>query len=221
MIRNVLAFIGILAIAAGAYFFAVMPGMIQIMPGMLSPGMKPIVEVINKNPQGLMAAAGNLAPGAADETAVMLNRWIASKGEIGYTTIWEKQVQPGLTLDDVKAALESVATERNIKAVGELPLSEELKARGIASGTLFIASYCNPETARKMVDFAPSMAAYLPCRIAVYQKADGTLWIATLNMDMMLKMGQSMGNNEDLIKSTKAVRDTMWEMLERGSKGEI
>ncbi|OYY55503.1 MAG: hypothetical protein B7Y53_03785, partial [Halothiobacillus sp. 28-55-5] len=138
-----------------------MPGMIQIMPGMLSPGMKPIVEVINKNPQGLMAAAGNLAPGAADETAVMLNRWIASKGEIGYTTIWEKQVQPGLTLDDVKAALESVATERNIKAVGDLPLSEELKARGIASGTLFIASYCNPETARKMIDFAPSMAAYL------------------------------------------------------------
>ena len=54
MIRNLLAFIGILAIAAGAYFAAVMPGMLQIMPGMLSSGMKPIVEVINKNPQGLM-----------------------------------------------------------------------------------------------------------------------------------------------------------------------
>lgn len=220
MIRNLLALIGVLALVAGGYMAATMPGMMALMPGMMSSGMKPIVEVINKDPQGLVAAAGNLAPGAAEETATMLNRWIASKGEIAYTTTWEKKVAPGVTLDDIKAAFESVATNRNIKAVGELPLSEELKARGIETGTLFVASYCNPETARKMVDFAPNMAAYLPCRVVVVEKADG-MWIYTLNMDMMLKMGQSLEKHPELKKAAMAVRDTMWEMLEKGAKGEI
>ena len=220
MIRNLLALVGVLALVAGGYMAAVMPGMMQLMPGMMSSGMKPIVEVINKDPQGLIAAAGNLAPGAAEETATMLNRWVESKGEIGYTTTWQKKVADGVTLDDIKASLESVATNRNIKAVGELPLSDELNARGVKSGTLFIASYCNPETARKMVDFAPSMAAYLPCRVAVIQKDDG-LWLMTLNMDMMLKMGQNMKDHPELLKAATAVRDTMWEMLEKGATGEI
>jgi uncharacterized protein (DUF302 family) len=30
-------------------------------------------------------------------------------------------------------------------------------------------------TARKMVDFSPHMAAYLPCRISMVEKEDG-LW---------------------------------------------
>ncbi len=220
MIRNLLALVGVLALVAGGYMAAVMPGMMQLMPAMLSPGMQPIVAVINKDAAGLMAAGGNLAPGAAEETATMLGRWIESKGEIGYTTVWERKAAPGVTLDDIKAALESVATDRNIKAVGDLPLSDELNARGIKSGVIYISSYCNPETARKMIDFAPSMAAYLPCRIVVVEKPDG-LWVSTLNMDMMLKMGQNMKDHPELLKAATAVRDTMWEMVERGAKGEI
>ena len=42
---------------------------------------------------------------------------------------------------------------------------------------LKVYNYCNPQTARKMVDFSPHMAAYLPCRISIVEQADG-LWIA-------------------------------------------
>ncbi|MEO1752150.1 DUF302 domain-containing protein [Thiofaba sp. EF100] len=220
MVRNILALIGVIAIAAGGFFMVKMPGMMQLMPGMLSPEMAPIVERINKDAAGMVAAAKNLAPGAAEETATMLGRWVESKGEIAYTTTWERKVKDGVTLNDIQDALASVATERNIKAVGELPLSEELKARGIESGVLKVFSYCNPETARKMTNFAPHMAAYLPCRIVVVEKADG-LWLYTLNMDMMLKMGQSLEGNPELKEAAMAVRDTIWEMMERASKGEI
>jgi uncharacterized protein (DUF302 family) len=220
MVRNILALIGVIALAGGGFMFAKMPGMMQLMPGMLSPEMAPIVDRINKDAAGMVAAAKNLAPGAAEETATMLGRWVESKGEIAYTTTWERKVKDGVSLKDIEDALAAVATERNIKAVGELPLSEELKARGIQSGVLKVFSYCNPETARKMVDFAPHMAAYLPCRIVVVEKADG-LWMYTLNMDMMLKMGQSLEQNPALKEAAMAVRDTIWEMMERGSKGEI
>lgn len=220
MIRNLLALIGVVALVAGGFMFAKMPGMMQLMPGMLSADMKPVVDVINKDPAGMIAAAKNLAPGAAEETGTMLTRWVESKGEIAYTTVWERKVKDGVTLQDIQDALASVATARNIKPVGELPLSEELNARGIQSGVLKVFSYCNPETARKMVDFAPHMAAYLPCRILVVEKADG-LWLYTLNMDMMLKMGQSLENNPELKTAAMGVRDTIWEMMEKGSKGEF
>ncbi len=220
MFRTILALIGIVALAAGGFMFAKLPGMMQLMPGMLSAEMKPIVDLINKDAAGMVAAAKNLAPGAAEETATMLGRWVESKGEIAYTTTWERKAADGVTLEDIQDALASVATSRNIKPVGELPLSEELQARGVESGVLKVFSYCNPETARKMTDFAPHMAAYLPCRIVVVEKADG-LWLYTLNMDMMLKMGQSLESNPELKDAAMQVRDTIWEMMEKGSKGEF
>ena len=69
-----------------------------------------------------------------------------------------------------------------------------------------------------MVDFSPHMAAYLPCRITVVEKEDG-LWLYTLNMDMMVKMGRKLPS--PLKEEARAVRDTIWEMMERASKGEI
>jgi uncharacterized protein (DUF302 family) len=62
------------------------------------------------------------------------------------------------------------------------------------------------------------MAAYLPCRITVVEKEDG-LWLYTLNMDMMVKMGRKLPS--PLKEEARAVRDTLWEMMERASKGEI
>jgi uncharacterized protein (DUF302 family) len=62
------------------------------------------------------------------------------------------------------------------------------------------------------------MAAYLPCRVTVVEKEDG-LWLYTLNMDMMVKMGRKLPS--PLKEEANAVRDTLWEMMERASKGEI
>jgi uncharacterized protein (DUF302 family) len=62
------------------------------------------------------------------------------------------------------------------------------------------------------------MAAYLPCRVTVVEKEDG-LWLYTLNMDMMVKMGRKLPS--PLKEEANAVRDTIWEMMERASKGEI
>jgi uncharacterized protein (DUF302 family) len=69
-----------------------------------------------------------------------------------------------------------------------------------------------------MVDFSPHMAAYLPCRISMVEKEDG-LWLYTLNMDMMVKMGRKLPS--PLKEEAKALRDTIWEMMERGHKGEF
>jgi hypothetical protein len=50
------------------------------------------------------------------------------------------------------------------------------------------------------------------------EKDDG-LWLYTLNMDMMVKMGRKLPS--PLKEEAWHVRQTMYEMMERASKGEF
>ena len=168
---------------------------------------------------GTVSTLGKLEDGAAGEAGRMWDRWVEGNGDIAVATTWERKVAKGVTTGDIEQILRQVASERNMKDVGTLPLSKELEARtGQKQKFLQVYSFCTPTTARRMVDFSPHMAAYLPCRITVVEKEDG-LWMYTLNMDMMIKMGRKLPS--PLKEEARAVRDTIWEMMERGSKGEI
>ena len=168
---------------------------------------------------GTISTLGKLEDGAAQEASRMWDRWIEGNGDIAVATTWERKVAKGVTTGDIEQILRQVAVERNMKDVGTLPLSKELEARtGQKQKFLQVYSFCTPTTARRMVDFSPHMAAYLPCRITVVEKEDG-LWLYTLNMDMMVKMGRKLPS--PLKEEARAVRDTIYEMMERASKGEI
>jgi uncharacterized protein (DUF302 family) len=166
-----------------------------------------------------ISTLGKLESGAGAEASRMWDRWVEGEGDIAVATTWERKVKKGVTAQEVEQVLKQVATERNMRDVGTLPLSKELEARsGKKEKLLTVYSFCSPTTARKMVDFSPHMAAYLPCRISIVEKEDG-LWLYTLNMDMMVKMGRKLPS--PLKEEATAVRDTIWEMMERGHKGEF
>lgn len=168
---------------------------------------------------GTWRAIGNSEDGSGAEAMRVWDRWVASGGDIAAATTWERKVKDGVTIEEVEQAFASVAAEDNIKAVGEFSLSRELEARtGKPERFLKVYSYCSPTTAREMVDFSPHMAAYLPCRITVLEKEDG-LWIYSLNMDMLIKMGRKLP--PALKKSALQVRETVWKMMERGANGEF
>ena len=168
---------------------------------------------------GTISTLAKLENGAGAEASRMWDRWVEGNGDIAIATTWERKVAKGVTPNDIEQILKQVATERNMKDVGTLPLSKELEARtGQKQKLLTVYSFCTPTTARRMVDFSPHMAAYLPCRITVVEKEDG-LWLYTLNMDMMIKMGRKLPS--PLKEEARAVRDTIYEMMERASKGEI
>lgn len=168
---------------------------------------------------GTISTIGKLEDGAGAEASKMWDRWVDADGDIAVATTWERKVKAGVTIDDLEQVLTQIAAERNMKGVGDLPLSKELEARtGKPQKFLKVYSFCTPTTARMMVDFSPHMSAYLPCRITVVEKEDG-LWMYTLNMDMMVKMGRKLPS--PLKEEAWKVRDTIWDMMERGSKGEF
>ena len=169
---------------------------------------------------GTVSTVGKLEDGAGAEAGRMWDRWVEGQGDIAVTTTWERKVRPGVSARDVEDILRTVAVERNMREVGVLPLSRELEARsGKKEKLLTVYSYCSPATARRMVDFSPHMAAYLPCRISVVEHDDGSLWLYTLNMDMMVRMGRKLPS--PLKEEAWAVRETIWQMMERASRGEF
>lgn len=166
-----------------------------------------------------VATIGKLEDGAGAEANRMWDRWVDGGGDIAVATTWERKVKAGVSAKDVEEILKLVAVERNMRDVGTLPLSKELEARsGKKEPLLTVFSYCSPNIAQHMVAFSPHMSAYLPCRISMVEKEDG-LWLYTLNMDMMVKMGRKLPS--PLKEEAMSVRNTIYEMMERASKGEF
>ena len=179
-----------------------------------------IVALVGLSGCGTIHAMRNLEEGSGATFMDMWDKWVESEGDIAVATTWAIKVKPGVTVADIEAALATVATDENTKPVGVLPLSDELQARdpSIKQKMLRVLSYCSPATARMMVDFSPAMAAFLPCRLVIVEKEDG-LWLYTLNMDMMIKMGKKMP--AELKVETMKVRNTIWKMMEKGASGEF
>jgi hypothetical protein len=163
--------------------------------------------------------AADTQPGAGAEAARILARWVDSDGDVAAAASWSRKVRAGVTVAEIEEAFAGVAVEDNVRPVGELFVSNELAARsGKKERFLKVYSYCDPATARLMVDFSPAMAAFLPCRITVVEQPDG-LWIYAMNMDMLIKMGRKMP--PPVSDAVLRVRGTLLKMLDRGAAGEF
>lgn len=159
-----------------------------------------------------------------DPKAMATYREMADKlietGDPAEATVWKAKVKEGLTFKEVDQSIKSVATEMNIKGVGELPLGDQVEAmQGKKWRKLKIYLYCNPLTAAKMIDYSDAYAAYLPCRISLLEDKTGKLWLYTLNMDMMIHGGKPLP--KELKEEAEGVKKIMQAILDRGSKGDF
>lgn len=190
IIRNILALIGLVALAAGGF------GYLQ-----------------------LSSAFSGFDPKAREVYTGMFNR-LKATGDPAEATVWKAQVKDGLSFDDVDAAIKSVATEMNIRDVGQLPLGDQVEAmQGKKWRKLKIYLYCNPLTAAKMIDYSDAYSAYLPCRVSLVEDKKGKLWLYTLDMDMMIHGGKPLP--PDLKAEAIKVKEIMQAVLARGSKGDF
>ncbi len=192
-LRNLLALIGVAAVAAAAYYG---PGMWKYKTAF--DGFDPKAKAMYMELADLLVETGNSAA----------------------ATVWKVKVADGLTVEEVDQSIRNIADERNIKSVGFLPLGDQVAAMtGEPWRVLNIYLYCNPLTAAKMVEFDPAFAAYLPCRVSLVEDAAGDLWIYTLNMDLMIYGGETLP--EALLQEALTVKETMLQILNRAAEGDF
>jgi len=133
-------------------------------------------------------------------------------------TVVKLPLAKGVSMDDAVQSMKARANELNMKLVAELPLSKQIVAMGETSRRIEIFQFCDPLTAKKMVEYDLHFAAYLPCRITLVEDAQGQAWLIMMNLDLFL-------GDPNLTPSLKSsaiqVRDTLNAIIKAGANGEI
>lgn len=149
----------------------------------------------------------------------MANKLIET-GNAADATVWKQKVKEDLSVEDVEDVMKSVASELNIKDVGQLPLSKQVELMtGKKQRFLKIYMYCNPLTAVEMVDYSDAFSAYLPCRLSLVEDKQGKFWIYALNMDMMIHGGKTLPDG--LKQEAERVRTVIKAIMDRAASGEF
>ena len=141
-------------------------------------------------------------------------------GDITMASIRRVKIADDVKLSEVEEAMASIATERGIREVGILPLSEQVEEQtGKKQRYLKIFQYCSPRVAMEMVDYSDAFGAYLPCRIALIEDKKGKYWLYTLDMDLMIYGGSPL----PLYLQEKAlqVRKTIYTIMDSGAQGDF
>jgi uncharacterized protein (DUF302 family) len=132
-------------------------------------------------------------------------------------TVVKIPLEPGISLDDAIQSMKIRANSLNMKLVAELPLSKQVEAMGQKSRRMEIFQFCDPLTAKKMVEHNIDFAAYLPCRISLVEDAKGQGWLVMMKLDPLIEGGNLDG---ELKNEAIKVRDTLTEIMQAGARGE-
>jgi len=224
LITSLLALIGLAAIVGGGYAYVTYKPMydkyqpmMAKMEGVDVDAMMSMMEAMDIN--AMLKLKDELDPKAPEIYAGMMKRLAETKNSAA-ATVWKVPVAEGVSREDVEEAMRFVANEHNIKNVGELPLSEQVRLMtGEEQRYLQIFMFCNPLTAMKMVEYSDAFSAYLPCRIALIEDKQGKLWLYSLDMDMMIWGGETLP--DDLKEEALQVREIIKDIMARGAAGEF
>lgn len=133
-------------------------------------------------------------------------------------TVVQMELEEGISVDEAIDSMKLRANRHNMMFVAHQPLSQQLEKMGFASRRLEILQFCDPLIARKMVDFNPVFAAYMPCRIAIVETADGKAHLMMVNLDMLIA-GAAL--SPELRKLARDVNEKLLDIMKAGAAGEL
>lgn len=140
--------------------------------------------------------------------------------DIADAFVWAVPVEEGLSAEEVKESMKSLAVARNFLFVGE---SEFYKQAEAVTGEPFrhvsLMNFCDARVGIKMIDQNDAYTAFMPCTISLVEGKDGKLWLYSLNMDFLIHGAKELP--PDLKADALRVRRTMREVMEGAARGEF
>lgn len=142
-------------------------------------------------------------------------RTILTTGDSMEALVYQRSVAPGRSVADVERALEEAAADLGLQSLGTLSVHHEVRNRtGESFPLLQVHLFCDPQLAHELMRHNPGMAAYLPCRVTVYQDASG-LRVMTTDMDLLLHGSRPLPLV--LRERVTGLQDALREMVDRAS----
>ena len=140
--------------------------------------------------------------------------------DIADAFVWAVPVEEGISAEDVKESMKSLAVARNFLFVGESPFYKQAEAvTGKPFRHVSLMNFCDVRVGIKMINHNEAYTAFMPCAISVVEDKNGKLWLYTLNMDFLIHGAKELP--PELKSDALKVRRTMREVMEGAAKGEF
>jgi uncharacterized protein (DUF302 family) len=135
------------------------------------------------------------------------------------------KAKSGLSFDDVVESMKLRANQINFKHVSENLMWKDFQAvlGDMDSPRIEVHSFCDIKVARDLLKLSPEFLVFLPCRIAVMEDADKSIWVMMLDWDMSWVAGyeKQMGLSSELTKGAWELRQKMGEIMQAGANGDL
>ena len=105
--------------------------------------------------------------------------------DIADAFVWAVPVEEGISAEDVKESMKSLAVAKNFLFVGESPFYKQAEAvTGEPFRHVSLMNFCDVRVGIKMIDQNDAYTAFMPCTISVVEDKNGRLWLYSLNMEV-------------------------------------
>lgn len=143
-------------------------------------------------------------------------RTILETGDPMEAMVYQRQVVAQRSIAEVEKHLEEAAAELGVHSLGTLHVQREVLARAGRGFPLLNAYlFCDPDLATDLMALNPAMAAFLPCRVILYQDERGRLWLMSPNLDLVIHGGRPLPLA--LQERALGLQDTLREMVDRAA----
>jgi uncharacterized protein (DUF302 family) len=114
------------------------------------------------------------------------------------------------SIEELLERVPKACAEEKFGVLGVLDLRAKLREKGQPyDRACVIFEVCRPDVARRALESAPEIAAALPCRIAAFERADGTRALATLDPRGLLELVGAPGASELAPEVERALRNIL------------
>ncbi|MBF0589564.1 MAG: DUF302 domain-containing protein [Magnetococcales bacterium] len=190
VLRNLLALVGLVVVIGGIY----LAGTLGPILSEFDPGFK--------------------------KTYVAFAQKLLDTKDPGDAMVYKVPVQEGISTDDVKESLKSLATERDFLFVGDAPFYKQVEAvTGKPFRHVSFMSFCDVMVGKMMLEYNPAYTAFMPCRISLVEDEKGNLALYTMALDMMIHGGKELP--PELKKEALRVWQVIKDMMQGAAAGEF
>ena len=159
-----------------------------------------------------------------DQDAFGLYKEFATKlletKDIADAFVWAVPVDEGISAEDVKESMKSLAVARNFLFVGESAFYKQAEAvTGEPFRHVSLMNFCDVRVGIKMINHNDAYTAFMPCTVSVVENQEGRIWLYSLNMDFLIHGARELPH--DLKADALKVRRTMREIMEGAASGEF
>jgi uncharacterized protein (DUF302 family) len=142
---------------------------------------------------------------------------VLETGNSAEAMIKKVRIEDAVSTEELVENFREIALGANFKVVGDQTMSKHgVDAKGNKTKLIRFVSFCSPQIAKIFINFSPAYSAFMPCRIAIIEMDDGSRWMYTMSMDLMLFGGKTLP--PEMLEKANHVKDTMYLMMDEAGK---